>query len=149
LGGLSIVTIEEPGRTFTGFIAGLSITKTFERGIATIAYRHGIVAGVETGAPTKEDTLTFRYSMPVTTSLDASLSAFYNRYKSLNTEGVSVATSRTDMGGSVDASYRILPWMSATLSYAYIKSHDSLNDTGSYYNNIVMIGLRVAQQARF
>ena len=148
-GGLSITTIEDPDRTTTGPTGGLSVTKTFERGVATLAYRYSVVAGVESGTPVKSQTLTFRYSVPVTSSLDASLSAFYNRYKSVITEGITEATSRDDMGGSVDASYRILPWLSATLSYSYIKSRDKLIDTGSYYNNLVMIGLRAARQARF
>ena len=129
---------------------GLSVTKTFERGTASLAYLQNVIAGVESTSPIRSQTVTLRYAAPVTTSLNASISAFYNRYKSIGSTGIDgIDTNRNDTGGTADLSYGFLPWLSGTLSYSYIHSNDKLNDTGSYVNNIVMAGIKLSKQARF
>ena len=149
-GGIVITRVDEPKRTDTGYTGGLSVTKTFERGTASIAYLQNVIAGVESTSPVRSQTVTLRYAAPVTTSLGASISAFYNRYKSIGSTGTSgIETNRTDMGGAADLSYGFLPWLSGTLSYSYVHSNDKLTDTGSYVNNIVMAGIRLSKQARF
>ncbi|HMK56987.1 MAG TPA: outer membrane beta-barrel protein [Dissulfurispiraceae bacterium] len=148
-GGVVITKVDEPKRTNTGFTGGVSATKTFERGTASISYLQSVIAGVESTTPVKQQTLTLRYTAPVVERLDASASAFYSRYRAIGGTVTAGAEDRDDIGGTADLTYRLLPWLNGFFSYSYINSNDKTDSTGSYRNNIVTAGIRLSKQARF
>lgn len=148
-GGVVTTRIAAIGKTFTGFAGGLSVAKTFERGIASLAFVQGVSAGIESPTPLRSQVITLRYAMPATELMNVSLSAFYGRYRSIGDTVNIVATNRSEFGGTIEIAYRIWRRLSAILSYSYVNSDDKASQTGSYVNNIVMIGLRLSQQAKF
>jgi len=152
-GGVVVTRLDQEGRTDTGYSLGLSLTKRFERGNATLAYAHGVTTGIEIATPLESDVVSFRYTMPVTAQLDTSLNAFYGNYRSMgDTTGVS-SGDRDEYGGSVSLTYRL--WqdlrqnLAAFLSYSYVRSNARAGAGDSYSNNVILIGLRFAHQLRF
>jgi hypothetical protein len=148
-GGLVITRLEQEGRTVNGFSYGLSVAKRFERGAATIAYAHGVTAGIQSTSPLRSHVLTFRYDMPITTQMNAAVSAFYGNYRTMGDTGDNLTANRDEYGGAINIAYRLWRDLSAIMSYSYVKSSARSNITGSYTNNIIMIGLRFGKQVRF
>jgi hypothetical protein len=148
-GGVVIARLDQTGKTFTGFSGGLSVAKRFERGVASLSYVQGVSAAIESSTPLRSQVLTLLFAVPVTAEMDASLAVFYGRYKSLGDTGSSFATERSEKGGTVNIAYRLWRNLSAILSYSYVKSDDKATGTGSYVNNIIMLGLRISKQAKF
>jgi hypothetical protein len=150
-GGIVTTRVERTGTRFNGFSSGLSVAKNFERGNASLAYTYGVSAGIQSTSPLRAQVLTLQWAMPVTERIDASVNTFYGIYRSLDSTTVNTAASdRNEWGGTVNIAYRLWTGVSAILSYSYVKSDDKTAGTGGgYTNNMIMLGLRVSQQARF
>jgi len=149
-GGVVITRIDQPSSSDTGFTGGLSVTKTFERGTASLSFVQDVIAGFESSSPVRSQTVLLRYSAPVTASLDASISGFYSRYRPIGIAVSSGATiNRNDTGGTADLTYRLLPWLSAIVSYTYINSDAQVDKSSSYINNVITAGLKLSKQAKF
>ncbi|HMK59597.1 MAG TPA: outer membrane beta-barrel protein [Dissulfurispiraceae bacterium] len=148
-GGIVITKVDEPKRTNTGFTGGLTATKTFERGTASISYLQSVIAGVESTTPVKQQTVTLRYAAPIIERLDATASVFYSRYRAIGGTVTAGTENRDDIGESAELTYRILPWLNGFISYSHINSDDKTDGSGSYRNNIVTAGIRLTKQARF
>ncbi|MGO9377207.1 MAG: hypothetical protein ACLPN1_18575 [Dissulfurispiraceae bacterium] len=153
-GGVADTHIDKPSSTDISFTGGLSITKTLERGTASISVVQNIIAGFESSSPIRAQMASLQYSAPVTPSLDATISAFYRRYRAIGLTGVSessgiVDTNRNDTGGTAELSYRLLSWLSANVSYSYIYSVAVMNDAETYVNNIIMVGIKLSKSAKF
>jgi len=149
-GGVVQTDLHETSHTNTAFTGGISITKNFSRGVASLAFLQSIIAGLESRVPIRQQSLSFKYSAPITAELEGSLSAFLSHYRSTSSAGIFGSnTDVHDLGGSADLSYRLLSWLSATLSYSYVHSIDKLTEANGYVNNIVMAGIKLSKQAKF
>ena len=143
-GGITITKIEDTGETDTGFTGNLNITKTFEKGEAALSCRQTVIAGVETGTPLRDRTVSLRFTRPITNQLTASVSASYSNSKSVETNDVD--TDVTSL--NPDLTYSFSPWASLSLSYNYINNDDKITNTGDYYNHIVFLTLRLNYSRR-
>jgi hypothetical protein len=146
-GGINVTTIKEPSNTDTGFTGGLTVTKTFEKGSASIALTDGIVPGLQGTSPLKSQVITLNYSRPLTAALDSSLSAWYGRYRSIGNIGL--GQNSNYMGGNAGLSYKLTSWANLFLSYSYLNSDDNVNKSGSYHNQIITAGIKLSKQAKF
>lgn len=145
-GGFNMTQIDG-GQSDTGYIGGISITKRFETGEASIAYVHSVIPGLQNSSPLKSQLWSLRYSAPVTAYLDATVSGSYGHYKALGGSGTD--QDRVDMSGSAGLSYRLSPWASLTVAYTYVNSDDKVDKSGSYTNQVIAAGIRLSRQARF
>jgi len=147
-GGVDMTQIRGQGDTDTGFIGGLSATKTLERGSVSIAYTQAVTAAIQNSSPLKSQILLLHYAAPVTAFLEASLSASYGHYRAIGLN-TGPDQKRTETVGTAGLSYRLLPWANLTLSYSYVNSNDKVDKSGSYSNNVIVAGIRLSKQARF
>jgi hypothetical protein len=150
-GGAVITKVDQPSTSVTGFTGGLSITKSFTKGTASLSFAQTVIAGFESTTPVKLQTVTIRYAAPVTAFLDATIAAFYDRSRQI---GGTVSTgvennNRNDYGWNAELSYRVMPWLSAMMSYSYINSEATVVKSDSYINNIIMLGIKLSKQAKF
>jgi hypothetical protein len=146
-GGVTITKIEDTGKSDTGFSGGVNLTKRFERGTATLSYSQSVIAGVETGVPLRDQTVSLRLTRPITNQLAASMSASYSNFKSVETNDYD--TYDTDVTSlNTDLTYSFRPWASLSLSYSYMNNDDKITNTGDYYNHIVLLTLRLSYSRR-
>lgn len=150
-GGVVVTNVDEPKSTNTGYTGGISFTKTFEqKGTAVLSFVQNVIAGLESTTPIRQQTATLSYNAPVTSKLDATISVYYSIYRPIGSTGtIGTDNDRNDAGGTAQLSYRLLPWLNAFVSYSYVNSDNKTNDTGSYNNNLVMAGVKLAKQYKF
>jgi hypothetical protein len=143
-GGATITKIEDTGKSDTGFSGGVNLTKRFERGTATLSCSQSVIAGVETGVPLRDQTVSLRLTRPITNQLAASISASYGNFESIETNDydTNVTSFNTDL------TYSFRPWASLLLSYSYMNNDDKITNTGDYYNHIVLLTLRLSYGRR-
>ena len=145
-GGVVITQIDRPAWSDTGFSGGISFLKAFETGSAILSYKQGVTPGMQSMSPLPSRVVSLRYSMPLTDSLGAELSAQYGFYKSV---GSIADMNRRDAGGTAALSYKLTTWATAMLSYSYVNSDDRMHSVGGYYNHVVMVGIKLNKLARF
>jgi|GEM_PF-1821638 hypothetical protein len=146
--GIDISSTQLPPGTDEFLIGNLAVTKTFEKGSASLSYVNGIITGVQALSPLREQLLTLTYTRPVTAaSIDASISAFYGIYKAIG--HIVIDEKRNDMGASAKLSYKPFRWAELFVSYSYINSDDKIDHSGSYVNNVIMAGLKLSKQLIF
>lgn len=138
-GGATITKIEDTGELDTGFSGGVELTKRLKRGEAALSFRQAVIAGVETGVPLRNRTVSLRLTRPITNQLAASITASYSNFKSIETNDYD--TNETLL--STDLTYSLRPWASLALSYSYVNSDDKIVNTRDYYNHIVLLTLRL------
>jgi len=147
-GGLAVTKIEDTGESDTGFIGGVTLTKKFEKGQAVLSYRQSVIAGTQTGVPTRDQTVGLSLTRTLTNKWNASLSASYSNYKSIETNDVDTDETFFTAG----LTYNFTPWANLrpnlTLSYTYADSDDKITNTGDYYNNIVFLTLSLSYSRR-
>ena len=145
-GGVVITKIEDTDATSTDFSGGVDLTKTFERGMATLYYRQTAIAGTGIGAaqPLRTQTTGIRVSRDLAEKWTGSLTAAYTKYKS--TEPPDVEIDETAFGADLRYSFR--PWATLMLSYYYLNHNDKVLNTADYHNNIVLLTLRLAYSKR-
>lgn len=143
-GGISLTEIDDTGRRSTGFTGGVSLTKRYERGAATVGFRQAVISGVSDGEPLRSQAYTFRVTRELAERWKGGVFLSFTKYKSLET--ASRKTDELRAGG--DLSYRILPWADAALSYSYARLDDKINDSGDYYNHIVLFTVRVSYERK-
>lgn len=142
--GATNTKIEDTGGSDTGFVGGVDFTKTFEKGEAALSYRQSVIAGVENGGPLRTQTASLSLRRPITNKLNASVSASYNKFKSVRISNVD--TDEISFG--TDLTYNLRPWAGLALSYSYVNSDDKLIDTRDYYNHIIFLTLRLSYSRR-
>ena len=147
-GGATITKIEDTGESDTGFIGGATLTKKFEKGQAVLSYWQSVIAGTQTGVPTKDQTVSLSLTRTLTNKWTGSLSASYSNYKSIETNDVDTDETLFTAG----LTYNFTPWANLrpnlTLSYSYVDSDDKITNTGDYYNNIVFLTLSLSYSRR-
>ena len=147
-GGATITKIEDTGKSDTGFIGGVTLTKKFEKGQAVLSYMQSVIAGTQTGVPTRDQTVSLSLARTLTNKWAASLSASYSKYKSIETNDVDTDDTLFTAG----LTYNFTPWgnlkPNLTLSYSYLNSDDKITNTGDYYNNIVFLTLSLSYSRR-
>lgn len=146
-GGVDVTKIDSPSTTDTGFTGGITITKTFEKGSASISFKDSVVPGLQGNSPLKSQVVIVNYARPLTAYLDSSLSAWYGQYKSVGNVGAD--QKRNEISGTASLSYRLLQWANLFLSYTYVNSDDRINNSNSYHNQIVAAGIKLSKQAKF
>lgn len=141
-GGVVITKIEDTGATSTDFSGGVDLTKTFERGMATLYYRQTVTAatGSDAGQPLRAQTAGLRVSRDLAEKWTGSLTAAYTKYKS--TEPPDVKIDETAFGAGLTYNFR--HWATLTLSYYYLNHNDKILNAADYNNNIVLLTLRLA-----
>lgn len=143
-GGATITKIEDTGESDTGFTGSLDITKTFEKGQAVLSYRQTVIAGIETGVPLRDRTVSLRFSRPITNEWTASVSGSYSNSKSIGTSDVD--TDVTSL--NTDLTYSFRPWASLALSYSFVNYDDKIIAARDYYNHIIFLTLRLNYSKR-
>ncbi len=143
-GGATTTKIEDTGESDTGFSGGVELTKRLARGEAALSFRQAVIAGVETGTPLRDQTVSLRLTRPLTNQLAASISASYSNFKSIETNDYD--TNETLL--STNLTYSFMPWASLALSYSYVNSDDKIANTSDYYNNIFFLTLRLSYSRR-
>jgi hypothetical protein len=140
-GGVVVTKIEDTGESDTGFIGGVNLTKKFEKGEAALSYRQSVIAGAQTGVPTRDQTVSLSLTKTLTNKWTGSLSASYSNYKSIETNDVDTDETLFTAG----LTYNFTPLANLrpklTLSYSYADSDDKITNTRDYYNNIVFLTL--------
>jgi len=143
-GGVTITKIEDSGESDTGFFGGVDLTKTFKRGRATLSYSQSVISGIQTIAPTRDQTVILSLSRDITNKLAASMSTSYSKFESIETNVVD-----TDVTSfNTNLTYTLTPWASLALSYSYVNQDDKISDIGDYYNNIVFLNLSLSYSRR-
>jgi Putative beta-barrel porin 2 len=147
-GGIDIQEVrEQPSRTDTFFVGNFIVTKTFEKGSASLSYVNSVIAGLESAAPLRQQVITVSFNRSVTAAIDTALSAWYGHYKAVNNIGPD--QKRDDLGGNAKISYKLFRWADLFISYSFVNSDDEVSHVGSYINNIVTAGLKLSKQANF
>ncbi len=145
--GIDIQEIELTSKNDTYFIGNFIVTKTFEKGYASLSYINSVISGLETAAPVRQEVITVNYNRDVTAAINTAISAWYGHYRAVNNTGPD--QKRDDMGGNVKISYKLFRWADLFISYSYVNSDNEENHVGSYINNIVTAGLKLSKQANF
>lgn len=147
-GGLAVTKIEDTGKSDTGVIGGVDLTKRFEKGEAALSFRQAFIAGIQTAEPVRQRTASFRLLRPITNKWTTSLSASYSNFKSVETSVENTDETLFTAG----LTYNFTPWANLrpnlTLSYSYADSDDKITNTRDYYNNIVFLTLSLSYSRR-
>jgi polysaccharide biosynthesis protein VpsM len=143
-GGPSITKIEDTGETDTGYGGGIALTRTDERGSATLAVRQTIIAGVESGEPLTSREAALRITRELTPRWNITLSGSYNKYESVENDTTDEDVVR--LGGSI--TYSLSPWANLSLNYSFSDHEDNIVDTASYQNNIVLLRIDLSYDKR-
>ena len=144
-GGATWTKIDDTGDTSTNFSGGIDIKKSFEKGDLHLYYSQAVNPGIDSGVPLLQQSVGISLAKPLTAQWNTSVSASYNLYKSVGQSSEDYA--QTVLGAGV--SYNLTPWANLGLSYNFVKSHDKLNDSNDYYNNIVLLALKINYSRKF
>ncbi|MEW6067971.1 MAG: hypothetical protein AB1610_06745 [Nitrospirota bacterium] len=143
-GGVAVTEIEDTDETSTDFSGGVDITKTFERGSATLSYRQTVIPSIETGTPVRSQTVRLYLIRPLLERWIASVSGSYSNFKSINADDI----DRDEIRFDTNLTYNFRQWASLVLSYSYVDSNDKTSDEDDYYNHIVLLSIRLSHSKR-
>jgi hypothetical protein len=141
-GGVSLTKVQGTSGTGVEFAGGIDLTKLFSQGDATLSYRQGVTrgSGIYGGETLRTQTVSLRVSRPFGNDLTGTATAAYSNYRSIKTSDVNV--DEIALGASV--SYRLSRWFDLALAYHYVNSKDNVVSSRDYFNNIVLLTLRVS-----
>ncbi|HSW63143.1 MAG TPA: transporter [Dissulfurispiraceae bacterium] len=144
LGGVSITKTDIPDNRTTGFRGDLALSKTFERGTASLVYRQSVLPGTQGNEPIDAKQLSLLYAVPLSPRWDFSITGAYGLYKSVD----DTSQNKRDITGSAEVSYKLARYASALASYSYTDSKDKNNSVNSYQNNVFLIGIKLFTEAK-
>jgi Putative beta-barrel porin 2 len=145
-GGVALTRNEDTGKTDSGFNGGASISKTFERGSASLSYTQGITPSTDQGETLQYQTASLNLTRKFGERLNGSVYASYNKYKSLSGQATDTDDESINAGASL--SYTLTPWASLSLAYSYINFNDKIDNVNDYTNNIVALAIRLNYSTR-
>lgn len=140
-GGIAITKIDVVDKTDTGFSGGAGITKTFDRGSASLTFTQAVIPATDTSAPVNSQIVTFNFNMPFGQRFVSGVSASYAKYK---TVGDITLQDNDEFRAGADLNYFIAPWASVGLTYTFLKHKDNLSSLNDYTNNIALLMLRLS-----
>ncbi len=143
-GGPTITKIEETGETDTGYGGGISLTRTDERGTATLSLAQSVVSGVESGEPLRSRSAALSVTRDISARWNISFSASYNEYETIDTDTTDANTIA--VGGGI--TYRISSFANMNVNYRYSDYEDNSVGANSYQNHIVILRLNLAYSQR-
>jgi hypothetical protein len=141
-GGVSLTKVQDTSGTGVDYSGGVDLTKQLSQGTAILSYRQSVTAGsrLVNGEPLRTQTVSLRFTRPFANSLTGTVTTEYVKYKSIETSNVSIDT--ISFGASL--SYRISRMVDMALSYYYLNYNDKMTSSNDYFNNVVLLTLRIS-----